>query len=171
MSGANSLKVGDPVLEGGGGRGRGAGKKKRKGFILLLSVPAVSRGSLAAQETTVTITTASGGLWGHLCLCMYLWCCSLVHSLSASKENWSKWFGPVSIMGLLPFLKQVGRSFCSSLQVRDHHQALGAAVLAGPTRGSQAMPLSEDKGRCESAAVLLGNVLSNGPGTAQPHPN
>lgn len=118
---ANSLKVGDPVLEGGGGRG-GAGWGG--GFLILLfSVPSVSRCSLAAQETTVTITTASGDLWGHLLLCMYLWCCSLVHSLSASKDNWRKRLGPVSIMGLLSFLNQVGRSFCSSLQVRGHHQS------------------------------------------------
>lgn len=121
---ANSLEVGDPDLEGGGGRGGGAEKQgKRKGFILLLSVPAVSRCSLAVQETTVTITTASGDLWGHLLLCMYLWCCSLVHSLSANKDNWRKWLGPVSIMGLLSFLNQVGRSFCPSLQVRGLHQS------------------------------------------------
>lgn len=143
------------------------GKKKRKGFILLLSVPAVSRCSLAAQETTVTITTASGGLWGHLCLCMYLWCFSLVHSLSASKENWRKWFGPVSIMGLLSFLKQVGRSFCSSLQVQDHHQALGAAVLAGPTRGSQAMPLSEARGGVSMQLCSWEMYLATG----QPQPS
>lgn len=95
----------------------------RRVFILLFSVPAVSRCSLAAQETTVTITTTSGDLWGHLLLCMYLWCCSLVHSLSASKDNWIKRLGPMSIMGLLSFLNQVGSSFCPSLQVRGHHQS------------------------------------------------
>lgn len=160
-------------MEGGRGRGGGAeewGKKRERVLSWLLSVPAVSRCSLVAQETTV-ITTASGGLGGHLRLCMCLWCCSLMHSLSASKENWRKWLGPVSIMGLLSFLNQVGRSYCSSLQVWDHHQALRAAFLAGPTRGSQVMPLSEDRARCEYVAVLLGNVLSNGPATAQLHPN
>lgn len=129
---ANSLKVGDPVLEGGGGRGRGAGKEE-KGFYLAALCPSCEQVFISSSGDH---SHHHHSFWWPLGTPVLVHV-SLVHSLSASKENWSKWFGPVSIMGLLPFLTQVGRSFCSSLQVRDHHQALGAAVLAGPTRGSQ----------------------------------